>query len=62
MKLESLQIGFYDPAKRAREKTRQRRLDAQEVREGRLVEVERRNRRLPGARPVPSWEILPLLE
>ena len=62
MKLEILQIGFYDPAERVREKTRQRRLDTQEVREGRLAEVERRNHRLPGARPVPSWETLPLLE
>jgi hypothetical protein len=62
MKFENLQIGFYDPVERAREKARQRQLDAQEVREGRLVEVERRNRRLPGARIVPAWEILPLLD
>jgi hypothetical protein len=62
MKLETLHIGFYDPAERAREKARQRRLDTREVAEGRLVEVERRNRRLPAARPVPAWETLPPLE
>jgi hypothetical protein len=61
MKLATLRIGFYDPAERAREKTRQRQQDTREVGEGRLAEVERRNRRLPGARPVPVWEtILPL--
>jgi len=61
MKLETLQIAFYDPAERAREKARHRRQDARAVREGRLAEVERRNRLLPGARPVPTWETtLPL--
>jgi len=62
MKLGILQIGFYDPAERVREKARHRRQDTQEVREGRLAEVERRNRRLPGARPVPAWEIIPPLD
>ena len=61
MKLETLHIGFYDPAERAREKGQQRRQDAREVAQGRLKEVEQRNQRLPGARPVPSWETtLPL--
>jgi hypothetical protein len=62
MKLETLHIGFYDPTERAREKARQRRQDAREVQEGRLAEVERRNHRLPDARPVPAWETTPPLE
>ena len=62
MKLETLHIGFYDPNERAREKARQRRQDTRDVTEGRLAEVERRNRRLPTARPVPAWETLPPLE
>lgn len=62
MKLETFQIGLYDPVERAREKGRQRRQDTRQVRAGRLVEVERRNRRLPGARPIPTWETTPPLE
>lgn len=62
MKLATVQIGFYDPAERAREKSRHRREDARDVSEGRLVEVEQRNRRLPGARPVTAWEITPPME
>ena len=62
MKLEAIQIGFYKPSERAREKARQRRQDAEDVRAGRLAEVERRNRRLPGARAVLAWETTPPLE
>jgi len=62
MKLEILHIGFYDPAEGVREKTRHRRQDTQEIREGRLAAVERRNHRLPGARPVAAWETTPPLE
>lgn len=57
----TLRIGFYDPSERAHEKARQRRQDARDVTAGRRAEVERRNHRLPGARPVPAWETtLPL--
>jgi len=62
MKLDTSQIGFYKPSERAREKARQRRQDADDVRAGRLAEVERRNRRLPGARAVLAWETTPPLE
>ncbi|MCX6901998.1 MAG: hypothetical protein NTW03_00670 [Verrucomicrobia bacterium] len=62
MKFNTLHIGFYDPVERAREKARQRRQDTRQVRAGRLAEVERRNHRLPGARPIPAWETIPPLE
>ena len=62
VKIATVQIGFYDPAERAREKSRQRREDTRDVREGRLVEVEQRNHRLPGARPVTAWETTPPME
>lgn len=60
--MAELDLGYYDPAERAREKGRQRREDAQAVAEGRVAEVERRNRLLPGARPVVAWETVPPLE
>jgi hypothetical protein len=62
LKLAELDLGFYDPAERAREKGRQRREDARAVAEGRVSEVERRNRLLPEARPVVAWETVPPLE
>lgn len=60
--LAELDLGFYDPAERAREKGRQRREDARAVAEGRVSEVDRRNQLLSGARPVVAWETVPPLE
>jgi hypothetical protein len=62
LKLTELNIGFYQPAERAAEKAQQRREDARAVAEGRVTEVERRNRRLRGARPIVAWETVPPLE
>jgi hypothetical protein len=62
LKLAEVNIGFYEPAKRACEKARQRREDARAVAEGRVSEVERRNRLLSDARPIVAWETVPPLE
>lgn len=62
LRLAELDLGFYDPAERAREKARQRREDARAVAEGRVAEVESQNRRLPDARPIVAWETVPPLE
>ncbi len=52
-----VEVGMEVAAADAGAKDAEQRLSA-----GRLAEVERRNRRLPDARPVPAWETAPPLE
>jgi hypothetical protein len=61
---EELEIGFYDPAERSRQKARHRWEDERDVAAGRLREVEERNWcwGAPPNKPLVEWETETLLE